>query len=203
MCYPDDLCAFATSVSSPTGIALNASPCALSCYQRPPVSCDQPAVPHLCGQCGCVRNVALPWSYWNGLPQFSCGSAPLHPQLFSNHETIFLNSPFLHLPWVVVGGVPVRGPSKYFPTRIPEYSLHNRSISPLQTLLQRAPLRRPSGWVAFETHNGRGPNWASFKRLYRKRPGGHLSPSRRSLSPGRSRYSTSVFGSLTHCVRDN
>ena len=98
MCYPDALCASATSASSPTGVALNASPCALSCYQRHQVSRDQPAVRHLCGQCGSVRNAAGPWSYWNGSPLFNCDSVPLPRQLSSNHETIFLNSTFSHAP---------------------------------------------------------------------------------------------------------
>ena len=38
--------------------------------------------------------------------------------------------------------------------------------------------------ATFETHNCRGPNWASFKRLYQKRPGAQSSPSRRSFVSG-------------------
>jgi len=47
---------------------------------------------------------------------------------------------------------------------------HASSISRLQPHLRVAFPPCPSGWVAFKTHNGRGPNPASFKRLYRKRP---------------------------------
>jgi hypothetical protein len=51
---------------------------------------------------------------------------------------------------------------------VPSYA---SSISRLQPHLQRVFPPHPSDSVTFQTHNGRGPNWASFKRLYRKRPG--------------------------------
>jgi hypothetical protein len=98
MSYPDDLCASATSVFSPIGAALNPSPCALTCWQRRQVSRDQPAVRHLCAPCGSVRNAAVPWSYWNDSPRFSCAFVPLPRPSFSNHEAIFLNSNSWHRP---------------------------------------------------------------------------------------------------------
>ena len=175
MCYPDDLCASATSASSPTGIALNSSPCALSCWQRQQVSRDQPAVLHLCAHCGSVRNAAVPWFYWSGSPQFSCGSVPLPRPLPNNHENDLSQLDFFAPSGAVARCVPVRGLSDTQPHEFLAVPSHASSISRLQPHLHVAFPPRPSGWVAFKTHNGRGPNGASFKRLYRKRPGGHFS----------------------------
>src|SRR6266576_2901752 len=169
MCYPADLCASATSASSPTGVALNSSPCAFSCWQQQQVSRDPPAVLRHCAPCGSVRNVAVPWSYWNGSPRFSCDSVPLPRQSSSNHETIFLNSIFSHPPGRSLEVCP-GADSATHPHEFLAVPSHASSISRLQPHLRVAFPLCPSGWVAFKTHNGRGPNPASFKRLYRKRP---------------------------------
>src|SRR5260370_25314664 len=90
-------------------------------------------------------------------------------------KTIFLNSTFSHPP----GRSPDVCPCADSATLTHEFLAvpsHASSISRLQPHLHVAFPPRPSGWVAFKTHNGRGPNAASFKRLYRKRPGGNFLP---------------------------
>jgi len=67
-------------------------------------------------------------------------------------------------------------------------------ISPLRPSMPPAFPPSPSDPIAFKTHNSSVPNRASFKRLYRKRPGGHFSLHLGTWSPGHFRYSTSVYG---------
>src|SRR5580692_5409616 len=123
MCYPDDLCASVTSASSPTVIALTWALCALSYCQQQQVSRDQLAVLHLHAQCGNVRNAAVPWSYWNDSPRFSCGSVPLPRTSPSNHENDLSQLDFFAPSGAVARCVPVRGLSHTYPHEFPGCSL--------------------------------------------------------------------------------
>jgi len=76
----------------------------------------------------------------------------------------------------------------------------------LQPNSQGSSRPAPPGFAIFKIHNTHGPNPASFKRLYRKRPGGriHLLPSGPD-TPGRFRYSSNVYqagsGSEVACLQ--
>jgi hypothetical protein len=52
----------------------------------------------------------------------------------------------------------------------------------LQPNSQGSSRPAPPGFAIFKIHNTHGPNPASFKRLYRKRPGGRIHLLRRGLT---------------------
>jgi hypothetical protein len=155
---PDDLYASVTSASSPTGIARHSSPCALSYWQRQQFCRDPLSSLRLCAPCGCVRNAAAPWSYWNGSPRSSCDSVPLRHPLPGSHEQIFLNSNFSHPPRWSSDVCPFADSPTVTHTnsRMPHPMLHSFPASTRAgnvLLLPAHPARRHSKPIT-----GRGPN---------------------------------------------
>ena len=71
---------------------------------------------HLRAPCGGVRNAAIPWSYWNDSPRFSCGSVPLPRPSPSNHENDLSQLDFFAPSGAVARCVPVRGLGDTYPT---------------------------------------------------------------------------------------
>ena len=139
---------------------------------------DQLPSLRLCAPCGCVRNAAAPWSYWNGSPRSSCDSVPLRHPLPGNHEQIFLNSNCSHPPRWSSDVCPFAYSPTVTPHQFPNAPTHASSRSRFHPRRQRASTPAHPAHRHSKRITTRGPNGASFKRLYRKRPAGHffLSP---------------------------
>jgi hypothetical protein len=121
MSYPDDSCASAISVSSPTAVALHSSLCALSYWQRRKLSRDQrparTAVPHVAVSEMRRSHVVI------GTAHSGSVAAPF-PSCTS-YAAIMNRSFPTRLYRTLLGCRPmcVRAPQRHFPTRISEYSI--------------------------------------------------------------------------------